>query len=92
MVVTLTEAEILTVREQGKSSAPAAGTRGRLTATRKAAGVDGQVVGQCYGGYEQSGRGREVPLEGMIAGFTQPRSWRALDRPRPCGPIHGWLH
>jgi aldehyde dehydrogenase (NAD+) len=31
----------------------------------------GQVVGQSYGGYKQSGLGREVSLEGMIAGFTQ---------------------
>lgn len=33
----------------------------------------GQVVGQSYGGYKQSGLGREVSLEGMIAGFTQTR-------------------
>ena len=31
----------------------------------------GQVVGQSYGGYKQSGIGREVSLEGMLAGFTQ---------------------
>ncbi|MFE2942981.1 aldehyde dehydrogenase family protein [Streptomyces sp. NPDC059255] len=31
----------------------------------------GQVVGQSYGGYKQSGVGREVSLEGMLEGFTQ---------------------
>lgn len=31
----------------------------------------GQVVGQSYGGYKQSGIGREVSLEGMLEGFTQ---------------------
>lgn len=33
----------------------------------------GQMVGQSYGGYKQSGIGREVSLEGMIAGFTQTK-------------------
>jgi aldehyde dehydrogenase (NAD+) len=33
----------------------------------------GQVVGQSYGGYKPSGLGREVSLEGMIAGFTQTK-------------------
>jgi aldehyde dehydrogenase (NAD+) len=33
----------------------------------------GQVVGQSYGGYKQSGVGREVSLEGMIAAFTQTK-------------------
>ncbi len=33
----------------------------------------GQVVGQSYGGYKQSGIGREVSLEGMITGFTQTK-------------------
>lgn len=33
----------------------------------------GQVAGQSYGGYKQSGIGREVSLEGMIAGFTQTK-------------------
>jgi aldehyde dehydrogenase (NAD+) len=33
----------------------------------------GQVVGQAYGGYKQSGIGREVSLEGMLAGFTQTK-------------------
>jgi aldehyde dehydrogenase (NAD+) len=33
----------------------------------------GQVVGQSYGGYKESGLGREVSLEGMIAGFTQTK-------------------
>lgn len=31
----------------------------------------GQVLGQSYGGYKQSGIGREFSLEGMIDGFTQ---------------------
>lgn len=31
----------------------------------------GQVIGQSYGGYKDSGIGREVSLEGMLAGFTQ---------------------
>ncbi|MCB1280135.1 MAG: aldehyde dehydrogenase family protein, partial [Salinibacterium sp.] len=31
----------------------------------------GQVAGQSYGGYKQSGLGREVSLEGMLEGFTQ---------------------
>ena len=33
----------------------------------------GQMIGQSYGGYKQSGLGREVSLEGMIAGFTQTK-------------------
>jgi aldehyde dehydrogenase (NAD+) len=33
----------------------------------------GQVVGQSYGGYKQSGMGREVSLEGMLEGFTQTK-------------------
>lgn len=33
----------------------------------------GQVMGQSYGGYKQSGMGREVSLEGMLAGFTQTK-------------------
>jgi len=33
----------------------------------------GQLVGQSYGGYKQSGIGREVSLEGMLAGFTQTK-------------------
>lgn len=33
----------------------------------------GQVVGQSYGGYKQSGIGREVSLEGMLEGFTQTK-------------------
>lgn len=31
----------------------------------------GQVLGQSYGGYKQSGIGREFSLEGMIEGFTE---------------------
>lgn len=31
----------------------------------------GQVVGQSYGGYKQSGIGREASVEGMLEGFTQ---------------------
>jgi aldehyde dehydrogenase (NAD+) len=31
------------------------------------------MAGQSYGGYKQSGIGREVSLEGMIAGFTQTK-------------------
>lgn len=33
----------------------------------------GQMVGQSYGGYKQSGIGREVSLESMMAGFTQTK-------------------
>lgn len=33
----------------------------------------GQVVGQSYGGYKESGIGREFSLEGAIAGFTQTK-------------------
>lgn len=33
----------------------------------------GQMVGQTYGGYKQSGIGREVSLESMVAGFTQTK-------------------
>ncbi|MGV9870098.1 aldehyde dehydrogenase family protein [Rhodococcus koreensis] len=33
----------------------------------------GQVVGQSYGGYKDSGTGRELSLEGMIDGFTQTK-------------------
>lgn len=33
----------------------------------------GQVVGQSYGGYKQSGIGREASLEGMLSGFTQTK-------------------
>jgi aldehyde dehydrogenase (NAD+) len=31
----------------------------------------GQLAGQSYGGYKQSGIGREASLEGMLEGFTQ---------------------
>jgi acyl-CoA reductase-like NAD-dependent aldehyde dehydrogenase len=34
----------------------------------------GQIVGQPYGGYKQSGLGRENSLEGMLDGFTQRKS------------------
>jgi len=33
----------------------------------------GQIVGQSYGGYKQSGIGREISLEGMLEGFTQTK-------------------
>ncbi|WP_275293530.1 aldehyde dehydrogenase family protein [Amycolatopsis sp. La24] len=33
----------------------------------------GRVVGQSYGGYKDSGFGREVSLEGMHAGFPQAK-------------------
>ena len=33
----------------------------------------GQVVGQSYGGYKESGIGREFSIEGAIAGFTQTK-------------------
>jgi aldehyde dehydrogenase (NAD+) len=33
----------------------------------------GQVIGQSYGGYKQSGLGREVSLDGMLTGFTQTK-------------------
>ena len=41
----------------------------------------GQVVGQSYGGYKQSGMGREVSLEGMLAGFTQTKQINVKLRP-----------
>lgn len=31
----------------------------------------GQVVGQSFGGYKDSGIGREASLEGMLEGLTQ---------------------
>jgi acyl-CoA reductase-like NAD-dependent aldehyde dehydrogenase len=34
----------------------------------------GQVVGQPYGGFKESGLGRENSLEGMLEGFTQRKS------------------
>ncbi len=37
-------------------------------------GGGGQIVGQSYGGYKQSGLGRENSLEGMLEGFTQRKS------------------
>ena len=42
----------------------------------------GQVVGQSYGGYKQSGIGREVSLEGMLAGFTQTKQINVRLRPQ----------
>lgn len=45
----------------------------------------GQVVGQSYGGYKQSGMGREVSLEGMLAGFTQTKQINVRLR----GTAHG---
>jgi len=41
----------------------------------------GQVVGQAYGGYKQSGIGREVSLEGMLEGFTQTKQINVKLRP-----------
>ncbi|MBM6621872.1 aldehyde dehydrogenase family protein [Micrococcaceae bacterium RIT802] len=41
----------------------------------------GQVVGQAYGGYKQSGMGREVSLEGMLEGFTQTKQINVKLRP-----------
>ncbi|MDN6332831.1 MAG: aldehyde dehydrogenase family protein [Micrococcaceae bacterium] len=41
----------------------------------------GQVVGQTYGGYKQSGMGREVSLEGMLEGFTQTKQINVKLRP-----------
>ena len=34
----------------------------------------GQFPGQSYGGYKQSGIGREYSLEGMLESFTQRKS------------------
>jgi betaine-aldehyde dehydrogenase len=34
----------------------------------------GQLPGQSYGGFKQSGIGREVSLEGMLEGYTQRKS------------------
>ncbi len=34
----------------------------------------GQFPGQSFGGYKQSGIGREYSLEGMLEGFTQRKS------------------
>jgi acyl-CoA reductase-like NAD-dependent aldehyde dehydrogenase len=34
----------------------------------------GQVPGMSYGGYKQSGIGREFSLEGMLDSFTQRKS------------------
>ena len=34
----------------------------------------GQVPGMSYGGYKQSGIGREFSLEGMLDSFTQKKS------------------
>lgn len=45
----------------------------------------GQVAGQSYGGYKQSGMGREVSLEGMLAGFTQTKQINVKLRGMPHG-------
>ena len=37
-------------------------------------GGGGQLVGQPYGGFKESGLGRENSLEGMLDGFTQRKS------------------
>ena len=34
----------------------------------------GQILGQSYGGYKQSGMGREFSLEGMLESFTQRKN------------------
>ena len=34
----------------------------------------GQLAGQSYGGYKQSGIGREFSLEGMLDSFTQVKN------------------
>jgi acyl-CoA reductase-like NAD-dependent aldehyde dehydrogenase len=34
----------------------------------------GQIFGQSYGGYKQSGLGREASLQGLVEGFTQSKS------------------
>ncbi|WP_104088865.1 aldehyde dehydrogenase family protein [Arthrobacter sp. GMC3] len=45
----------------------------------------GQVAGQSYGGYKQSGMGREVSLEGMLEGFTQTKQINVRLRGVPNG-------
>ncbi len=45
----------------------------------------GQVPGQSYGGYKQSGMGREVSLEGMLGGFTQTKQINVRLRGVPHG-------
>ena len=49
----------------------------------------GQVVGQSYGGYKQSGMGREVSLEGMLEGFTQIKQINVKLRGTPHGGTRG---
>lgn len=46
----------------------------------------GQIAGQSYGGYKQSGIGREASLEGMLAGFTQTKQINV--KLRPAGSSH----
>ena len=41
----------------------------------------GQVFGQSYGGYKQSGLGREFSLEGMLESYTVRRQFSV-------GPAH----
>lgn len=41
----------------------------------------GQVVGQSYGGYKESGTGREFSLEGAIAAFSQTKQVNIRLRP-----------
>lgn len=44
----------------------------------------GQVPGHSYGGYKQSGLGREFSLEGMLESFTQRKNVTVnLETPRP---------
>ena len=43
----------------------------------------GQAPGHSYGGYKQSGIGREFSLEGMLESFTQRKNVTVnLDTPR----------
>lgn len=48
----------------------------------------GQMPGQSYGGYKQSGIGREVSLEGMLAGFTQTKQINVKLRAPGAGGPH----
>jgi acyl-CoA reductase-like NAD-dependent aldehyde dehydrogenase len=52
-------------------SAPASGPR---TPSNRVNQGGGQAPGMSYGGYKQSGIGREFSLEGMLDSFTQRKS------------------